>query len=799
MSRQISRLSVRSFRGATQPATIEFEKGKPLVIIFGENGCGKSSLVDAIDFVANRSFGSLNHRSVDGHKHPFLAAFGQESEDIEITLHTRDGGTWNATLDGRAAAVERTSDEGELPIVRVLRRAEILDIVEATPSERYKALGPFIDVISYQKSEESLREAVRRSESSYNQAVARQEQAIKSLEGLWETEGSPQENAFAWAKLKSREAIDDLQDRETTLKNLQKAAESLETSTIAYGKAGAAVFEADRLLDDVREELKDLPKLEGVDAVQLVSMLREASPLVSAEPESEKCPLCLQPKPGKELRASIEERLEKLDDFVQLGERLEKAERRRDVRQDARETSWGKLAAGVHEYADMAEAAEKELPSEAKTLHQELKALLDENTPEAERKAVRTSRRLALACAPLDEKLGSITADLAKHNGIRVQYENLISAKKDAQHQETLCERLKEAHQIVEKTRKDYVNGVLNSIGGACKSYYDQIHPDEPLGSPRLAMHENRPKSVELAGFFGTQDDIPPQGYYSESHLDTLGFCVWLAIAGRSEPKDTVLVIDDVFTSVDSQHISRIVGLISDIAEEFAQVIVATHYRNWRDRYRLSHAPGLNAQLLELSNWSLERGISSSSTVLAVEELDARIATEPLERQAVASQAGILLEALFDYLTLLYQRKLPRNHKNEWTLGDLLSACQKLFGVLTIERDEEPELLPEEEDAIGDGETEPVKKPASVEEAIAPFYIEMGQLSFLRNQVGCHFNASGGEISNDDVVAFGKATSALVKAITCQGCGQIPSRRMGDHFACTCGKTKMRPLEFKKG
>ena len=796
MSRQISRLSVRSFRGATQPATIEFEKGKPLVIIFGENGCGKSSLVDAIDFVANRSFGSLNHRSVDGHKHPFLAALGQDSEDIEIALHIRDGGRWNATLDGRSAAVERTSDEGELPIVRVLRRAEILDIVEATPSERYKALGPFIDVISYQKSEESLREAVRRSDDSYDQAVARQEQASKSLEDLWEAEGSPQENALVWAKSKSQESVKDLQAREATLKNLRKAAESLQTSTIAYGKAGAAVIQADRSLAEVRKELKELPKLEGTDAVQLVSMLREASPLVSAEPESEKCPLCLQPKPGKELCASIEERLEELDDFVQLGERLEKAERRRDLRQDARETAWGKLATEAHGYADMAEAAEKELPSVAKTLHQELTALFDENTPEAERNAVRTSRRLALACAPLDEKLSVITADLAKHNGIRVQYENLISAKRDAQHQETLCERLKEAHQIVEKTRKDYVNGVLNSIGGACKSYYDQIHPDEPLGSPRLAMHENRPKSVELTGIFGTRGDIPPQGYYSESHLDTLGFCVWLAIAKRGDPKNTILLIDDVFTSVDAQHISRIVGLISDIAEEFAQVIVATHYRNWLERYRQSYAPGLKAQLLELHSWSLARGISLSSTGLAVEDLEEKLATEPLERQAVASQAGILLEALLDYLSLLYRRRLPRNQNSEWVLGDLLNACRKLFDNLVIEH--EVEQSTEQGDETTDGETKPVETPVSVEEAVAPFYDETGRLIFLRNQVGCHFNLSGGEISNADVRAFGEATSKLVRAVSCEECGEIPSRNKGDHFACTCGKTRMRPLEYTK-
>ena len=792
MTRRIARLSVRSFRGATQPTEIEFEKGKPLVVIFGENGCGKSSLVDAIDFIANRSFGSLNYRSVDGQKHPFLAALGQDPGDIEISLEARDGGTWNAKLEGRQAAVERTSDAGELPVVRVLRRAEILDIVEAKPADRYKALGPFIDASSYEKSETSLREALRRSENSYDQAVARQEQAAKSLEDLWEAEGSPQQSASAWAKSKREESVDDLQVRETTLRSLQKAAEALQTSMITYGKAAAAVIQADTSFAEVQDELKELPKLEGVDAVQLVSMLREATPLVTEEPESQTCPLCLQPKPGKELQASIQERLEELNDYVQLGRRLDQAERMRDSRQDARESAWERLLAEVGKYALTAKAAGSELPDEGMPLLEELAALLDEDTTEAERSAVRTSRRLALACAPLRGKLTDLTADLAKHNAIKVQYEGLISARSDAQHQERLRKRLKEAHETVEKARKAYVNSVLNSIGGACKAYYDRIHPDEPLGAPRLAMHENRPRSVDLAGVFGTQDDIPPQGYYSESHLDTLGFCIWLAIAGRGKPEDTVLVIDDVFTSVDAQHISRIVGLVSDIAEEFGQVIVATHYRNWRDRYRRAHAPGLKAQLLELHRWTLAKGISLSSTKLAVEELEEKCATDPLERQAVASQAGILLEALLDYLSLIYRRRLPRNHDNEWTLGDLLSACRKLFGALEVERDQD------EENGDPDEAGEEAEPPVTVTEAVAPFYKDAGRLAFLRNQVGCHFNVSGDEISDDDVRAFGEATAKLVRSVSCQQCGEIPSRNKGDHFACVCGKTRMRPLEFTK-
>jgi energy-coupling factor transporter ATP-binding protein EcfA2 len=793
MSRAIRRLTLQSFRGATQPVDIALDTDKPLVVLFGENGCGKSSLIDAIDFVANESYGSLMNRSVGGLRHPFLASLGSDLADIEIGLQTQEGGVWRAKLEKTHAAVERTSKTGELPVVRVLRRAEILKIVEAKPAERYQELGRLIDVSSYQKSEIALREALRTAETSLQQAVARVEQASSSLEKHWEAEGSPGGSAAAWGKAKATEDVIELEQRETTLKSIKQAVESVKARRTEYGQALRRVRAAERALSTVRDEQKQLPSLDGANAVALVALLQQAKPLIVEGGNTTACPLCLQSIPGKELRASIEERLSKLDDYVQLGDRISQAEKNHASKVAVLSSSGTAILAALTKLAEATSKGSSELEAEGQKHPAILRDALGSCTAEISETAIRAGRKLCLALSSSSDMLAGISSDLAKHNAIRVQYNALVDAEKEMRRQDQLVARLKKTHETVEDTRKTFVDSILHSIGDECKALYARIHPEEKLGSPRLSMHESRPGSVELEGVFQDQTDIPPQGYYSESHLDTLGFCVWLAIAKRGDPGNTILLIDDVFTSVDAQHISRIVDLVSDIADEFAQVIVATHYRNWRDRYRLAHAPGLKAQLLELRRWTLARGISLSGTKLAVDELVEKCATDPLERQAVASQAGILLEAMLDYLSLLYRRRLPRNHDNEWTLGDLLSACRKLFGALQVERDRGAE---------GDGLSEDGAKeedqPTAVTEAVALFYDETGRLVFLRNQVGCHFNLSGGEISNDDVRAFGEATSKLVRALSCEKCGEIPSRDKGDHFACSCGKTRMRPLEYDK-
>jgi hypothetical protein len=310
------------------------------------------------------------------------------------------------------------------------------------------------------------------------------------------------------------------------------------------------------------------------------------------------------------------------------------------------------------------------------------------------------------------------------------------------------------------------------------------MHPGEALGSLKLLMSATKRGSIDQQATFGGKDGVPPQAYFSESHLDTLGFCVWLAVAKRNDPKKLVIVFDDVFTSVDSVHLMRIMQLLTTVAGDFAQLIVLTHYRTWRDRYRLNQGPGANVQLLELHRWTLPRGVRLSGTLTGVEELEQTLKTAPLNRQGIASQAGILLEAVLDRLSIQYRRRLPRTRESEWTLGDLIGGCKKLLGVLKLEEDP---LAPAT-----------VATATVMTTQIQPFIDDAGPLLFIRNQVGCHFNSVGAEVADGDVEAFGNATAALVKALSCKHCGDIPDKRDGSHFRCGCKKTKMTPLEYDK-
>ena len=103
MANLIKKIELDHFRGASQPSVIEFDPTKNTVVIFGENGRGKSTIVDAIDMVANRLPGSLEGKpSTTTRQH--LPSIRSNHQDLRVRLFI-DEMSWEASLDGSTIQV----------------------------------------------------------------------------------------------------------------------------------------------------------------------------------------------------------------------------------------------------------------------------------------------------------------------------------------------------------------------------------------------------------------------------------------------------------------------------------------------------------------------------------------------------------------------------------------------------------------------------------------------------------------------------------------------------------------------
>src|SRR5690348_15591264 len=122
--KRIERLQFTYFRGATNPVVFQFEPQQPIVLIFGENGSGKSSIADALDFICNSDFGSIRLRSGTIPKTHIVSTMGK-AQDLEVEMDY-GGNTWQARLQSGKPV---TSPIGP-PRAFILRRADITRIME---------------------------------------------------------------------------------------------------------------------------------------------------------------------------------------------------------------------------------------------------------------------------------------------------------------------------------------------------------------------------------------------------------------------------------------------------------------------------------------------------------------------------------------------------------------------------------------------------------------------------------------------------------------------------------------------
>ena len=773
MAKGIEKLVLRNFRGATQPVTIEFDPNKPVVVLFGENGCGKSTLVDAIDFVCNEDFGSLADRS--GSKAPnHIMSQGAAANDLEVVL-TANGMDWAGKLAKRKP--QRTGPAGQTPPeVMILRRPDITRLMDMPPGEKYDMVKGFITLPRLERVEASLRDAAKAVKAEFDLAVQLYEQARETLEGLWQAEGHPQGDARAWANVMGRQDVNALQAR------IEQANERLQ---LYFAAAGAQErLEASEAQVQLRQQglataQQALATAERGQAGgrQLAALLEEAQAYLKANAALEACPVCGEPKAATDLLKRVSGELEVLKALTAA----------RTAQQQAAQavTQVENEATGLRRvYMDQARQLATALsagPRLAGVSDAHLQAVLAASDAPA---VVLAARPLLEAVAPAMAEVTRQRDEDQKALNLRtsvIKLANTVADKQTiVQEGEALAQRLDDMLAIVDRERKAHVEKVLRVIAATVDDLYNRIHPKENLGQLKMTLNPQLRASLELSGAFGGQTDVPPAAYYSDSHLDTLGLCVYLALA-RHKGVDAFIVLDDVLTSVDDAHQERIVQLLHDESAHFGQVILTTHLRSWRDRYRRGEVGTNDVHLLELhSGWTSDRGLQTSKTKLSTDELRGYLAQAPMSRDVVASKAGVLLEGLLDWLALRYELRLPRRADPRYTLGDLLGALDsKLRKALRVER----------MDAAG-----AVQTTLSLQKQLD----DLSAMTWIRNQVGAHHNPDGDAVPDSEVRRWAETTLALADALACPTCGSLPCKlKDGSYCACPgkCGLTHLHPLK----
>lgn len=761
-------LKLTAFRGSASTFTLDFEKNKKLTLIYGENGTGKTTICDAFEFLAFERIGSLENRGMGKGLERFWPTAGKLATALAVDLETHASSCSGRIVDKKVSV----SPISARPRIELLRQRQILELIQAQPAARYDAIKRFIDIEAFERSEEALRQLGKTLAAEKQQAQAAEQENLGALQGFYDASGSPKGlNAVSWAEQKLAEPVTDLDADITAIGKLRAAFDALKTYPENVANRVGMVSRAKTALATADADLSAAIAAATEGAGATLPLLEAGRNYLHAHPQSKECPLCASEENIAGLAAEIDAKLNTLS-------ALRAANANKIAQQAVLNNAETTLAQTL---ADCQKAVTTFAGLQASYQWKTSVQLPLSSTPED----------AASLSAWLTDNEATATSWAGIEAGWRDESKFIAQLKAAAERYEINAASVKELVNLIPKIenalgqcveeRQNFTDGIISAIAQEVGKLYEVVHPGEGLDTIGLELDPKKRASVDLKAAFSGHD-APPQAYFSQSHLDTLGLCVFLALAVRDRADETVLILDDVLGSVDEPHVDRVIGMIYEVSKRFRHTIVTTHYRPWREKYRWGWLkPGQACQFVELTGWAINDGIRVVSSLPEVDRLKVLLDESPVDLQAVCSKAGVILEAALDYLTLKYECAVPRRHGAAYTLGDLLPAIgSKLRDALKVE--------------IRDGINDATAPPISIV-PLKPILEELSRIAQARNAFGAHFKAISFELLDIDAIGFAKQVLLLVDALTHPEDGWPSNDKSGSYWRNNGDSRRLHPLK----
>ncbi len=327
----LKHLRIKQFRGSTKDFSLTFDSSKPLTLIYGENGSGKTTIADAIDFVGNGKVGSLEGRGL-GVLRTYWPTLGMSHGDILVEISI-DNQTWQAKAGAKGVTV--TPVGVAPPKVEVLRRNSILQLVQEAPKEKYDALKPFIDIALVEQAEAALRKQHKESGAVLNNIASRIAENRDTLSRLFEESGNSDANADIWAKRIIANPPQDHSNEVAALRDVVKAIESVVSIKEQYKLAQVEFDAVQGVADEANASLLSAEEAATTGDAVFERILSAAKDHFALHPVGDACPLCLSSERVDGLVVQVNGRLKQLAALTNARKQARDAQNKLEAKKSA--------------------------------------------------------------------------------------------------------------------------------------------------------------------------------------------------------------------------------------------------------------------------------------------------------------------------------------------------------------------------------------------------------------------------------------------------------------------------------
>ena len=627
---RIDRVELSWFRGAGESGMLD--TGSKSVVVYGDNGSGKSTFVDGVEYITRNGrvchlqheySGSYQEKGVRNTSTPY-------KENSRSAIHFDDGSSIVADIkpDGSFTI---SSDPADLKVAiqnwnvesHILRQDEVSRFIHYTKGQKYSALLPLLGLSNLEQAAENLRQlrlnvieqsSVEAKRILHQQLTGATKERLPSLK---------EEDVLKILKEQTKKYAIEQPAEEIKPLTEQLAAEIENRINSLEPKQNRYIIVKQILEEKLLTKLENMISAdekaeEKVDALLdlRISVLEPMEKFVGIieDPEKEiQCPSCGQMVVGSELIEHVTKELELLREVRAA----------RDEAKTKRKELADSLGSVTKKTAEPNFKSWLELPEQ-----EELSALIAQLTkiqiaePDVRWKtedmvALRDVLPRVIALLEKEaERAPPSTKELIDDRDfvqICSTVPKIHELDDEIKRVQTLIEALEKSESSVRDEIRNRAEHILREISVDIRRLWSKIHPGEPIEDIKLYVHGEVDKAIDISlKFFGT-DQPSPRLTLSEGYRNSLGLCIFLALAlfgGGDDP----IILDDIVSSLDREHRGMLTEVIlEDLVGR--QVLLFTHDREWYSElhYRL---PAAEWKFLVLRPWeSPEIGLQWSESI----------------------------------------------------------------------------------------------------------------------------------------------------------------------------------------
>ena len=710
---KIRSATIRGIRGIKRQLPLELDKRS--LLLYGDNGSGKSSITDAIEWfytnqIKHLSGEEIGRGGLDALRNIFLES--DETAVVSVEFTDKNFSSDKQIFYKKDSLQSEQSNQSEefkeyLKDSQrenlILRYKELANFILASKKDRLVSLSDIIGFSEISKVRDTLRKMVGELKRDFKKGdfdnqinvqqqklieyfghnVTSDEQYIEALNDLVAPLGMDR-------KINSTSEID-------TFINLIKKPEDTQNIVLQsfYTKITDWASSFPAALDEIEELYKEyfaqfqkiIGDIEKINKILLEKLLTEGVKVIKQNVVSENnCPLCLQPKNKNELLKELEIRIDELEHCKK--EKLRLDDLRDSLKKELREQSQKVDFYLIDKHAKMEDNRELMAKIEqfksgleyySNQISMEIAPAQMIKTPDESAIDRSNLNRVTEFCVRKIENLKAIKKDDLRfevHRKILLSREAYSRIKKLKKEKEKL-ERQQESLQLIYteflKKQKAGLDFFLTHFSNDINDLYQFMNPDEKVEDIKLVPME---KDDELVGMtlefkFFKNLESPPHKYLSESHINCLGIAFFLTSVKAFNKRNKFFILDDVISSFDSNHRKRFADLLVEKFSDY-QILLFTHEKSWFEIVKhLVSGKNWNRNTVK---WNEKDGTYIDESIKNLEErIEKKL--ENGEVEGVGNEIRKYLESILKQIAHLLEVKMKFcfNDKNEERMaGELL-------------------------------------------------------------------------------------------------------------------------------